>query len=153
MGVYLFLEKLIEWACILHRSGQFVPIPSPALRSVFRQLWWITYRHEQFHFHVELFATQLESALRRPVYRPYVECVRIPWLRGPAPCLPLPFPTPDTGVAQGGALRARWSVTCDSTTARSMRKPSDLGSVGIRDTARTFPVAACRRRLRLRQWH
>jgi hypothetical protein len=39
-------------------------------------LWVLTYRHEQFHFEVELYATRLESALRRPIYRPYVERVR-----------------------------------------------------------------------------
>lgn len=75
-GVYMFLDKILEWACLLHASGKYLPEPKPPLISVFRQLWWLTYRHELFHFHVELFATRLESALRRPIYRPYVEFVR-----------------------------------------------------------------------------
>jgi hypothetical protein len=72
----MFLEKLLEWAVIIHRSGLYLPTPKLDLVTVFRRLWWITYRHELFHFHVELYATRLESALRHPVYRPYVECVR-----------------------------------------------------------------------------
>jgi len=77
----MFLEKLLEWACLLHASGKYLPDPKPPVVSVFRLLWWLTYRHELFHFHVELFATRLESALRRPVYRPYVERVRGPKVR------------------------------------------------------------------------
>ena len=75
-GIYMFLEKLLEWAVILHTSGLYLPTPKPDLVTVFRRLWWITYRHELFHFHVELYATRLESALRHPIYRPYVERVR-----------------------------------------------------------------------------
>ena len=75
-GIYMFFEKILDWACLLHASGKYLPEPKPPLSSVFRQLWWLTYRHELFHFHVELFATRLESALRRPIYRPYVEFVR-----------------------------------------------------------------------------
>jgi hypothetical protein len=77
-GFYLFFEKLIEWAAALHRSGQFLPDPKPSPLKVFQLLWLLTYRHELFHFQVELYATRLESALRHPIYRPYVECVRTP---------------------------------------------------------------------------
>jgi len=75
-GMYLFLDKLIEWARLLHASGKYLPDPKPNLLRVFRLLWWLTYRHELFHFHVELFATRLESAIREPRYRPYVERIR-----------------------------------------------------------------------------
>src|SRR5262249_48088976 len=54
-GVYMFLEKLVEWAVILHASGLYLPTPKPDLVTVLRRLWWITYRHELFHFHVELY--------------------------------------------------------------------------------------------------
>src|SRR5262249_34948799 len=77
-GFYIFLEKLMIWAGVLHQSGQFLPDPKPTVLRVFQFLWLLTYRHEQFHFQVELYATRLESALRRPVYRPYVERVRTP---------------------------------------------------------------------------
>jgi len=77
-GFYLFFEKLIEWADALHQSGQFLPDPKPSPLKVFQLLWLMTYRHELFHFHVERYATRLESALRRPIYRPYVERVRTP---------------------------------------------------------------------------
>lgn len=77
-GFYLFFEKLIEWADALHQSGQFLPDPKPSPLKVFQLLWLVTYRHELFHFHVERYATRLESALRRPIYRPYVERVRTP---------------------------------------------------------------------------
>src|SRR5439155_2287198 len=49
-GMYLFPEKLIEWAGLLHASGEYLPTPKPNLLAVFRLLWWITYRHELFHF-------------------------------------------------------------------------------------------------------
>ena len=68
----------MEWAAILHKSGQFLPSPKPPVLSVFKFLWLLTYRHEQFHFQVEHYATRLESAFRRPIYRPYVEQVRTP---------------------------------------------------------------------------
>ena len=74
-GVYMFLEKLFVWAGMLHASGSYLPNPTPPVMSVFRLLWWLTYRHELFHFHVELFATRLEICSQRPVYRPYVENV------------------------------------------------------------------------------
>jgi hypothetical protein len=76
-GIYMFFEKLLEWACALHGSGQFLPKPKPPICSVFRLLWLLTYRHELFHFHVELYATRIESCVRRAVYRPYVEDVRV----------------------------------------------------------------------------
>jgi hypothetical protein len=82
-GIYMFLEKLLDWACLLHASGEFLPNPKPALIAVFRLLWYLTYRHELFHFHVELFAARLESALRKPVYRPYVTYVRTKVANGP----------------------------------------------------------------------
>lgn len=82
-GLYLFFEKLIEWADALHQSGQFLPDPKPSLLKVFRLFWLLTYRHELFHFHVERYATRLESALRRPIYRPYVERVRTPVMNSP----------------------------------------------------------------------
>jgi hypothetical protein len=75
-GIYIFLEKLIDEAWLLYSSGKFLPAPKPSILSVFRFLWWLTYRHELFHFHVELFATRIESALRVPRYRPYVENVQ-----------------------------------------------------------------------------
>ena len=74
----MFLEKLLDWARFLHQTGTFLPVPKPTVDRVFRFLWLLTYRHEQFHFQVESYATRLESALRRPVYRPYVELVRTP---------------------------------------------------------------------------
>ena len=75
-GIYMFPEKLFEWAGALHRSGLFLPDPKPPILKVLQLLWLLTYRHELFHFHVELYATRIESSLRRPIYRPYVERVR-----------------------------------------------------------------------------
>lgn len=75
-GIYLFLEKLVEWAQLLHRSDDYLPHPKPPLLSVFRLLWWLTWRHELFHYHVEVFAIRLEVSLRQPKYRPYVDRVR-----------------------------------------------------------------------------
>jgi hypothetical protein len=82
-GIYMFPDKLLDWACLLHASGDFLPNPKPTLIAVLRLLWHLTYRHELFHFHVERFATRLESALRQPVYRPYVTCVRTKVANGP----------------------------------------------------------------------
>ena len=75
-GIYIFLEKLMDQACLLHQHDEFLPDPKPSLLKVFQFLYLFTYRHEQFHFQVEMYATRLESALRRPIYRPYVERVR-----------------------------------------------------------------------------
>jgi hypothetical protein len=75
-GIYILLDRFFDTVCDLYTSGEFFPAPKPLLVSVIRFLWWTTYRHELFHFHVEVFATRLESALRTPFYRPYVELVR-----------------------------------------------------------------------------
>lgn len=77
-GIYMFFDRLVDWARYLHVSGEFFPSPKPPLITIFRFLWWTTFRHELFHFHVEVFATRLESSLRIPLYRPYVERVRTP---------------------------------------------------------------------------
>ena len=75
-GIYMHIERLLLEAARLHVSGEFLPKPKPSLLAVLRLLWWLTFRHELFHYHVEMFATRLESSLRSAVYRPYVECVR-----------------------------------------------------------------------------
>ncbi len=76
-GMYLFPEKLIEAAKWMHKDAVFLGADKCSCLTVLRRLWWMTYRHELFHFHVERFATKFEIAYRRPIYRPYVERVRI----------------------------------------------------------------------------
>jgi hypothetical protein len=53
-----------------------LPKPRPSWDHLFFTLFWVTYRHELFHWHVEVFALRHEVLLRQPIYRPYVERVR-----------------------------------------------------------------------------
>lgn len=74
-GMYFFPEALIYWAAdIWEAAHRLFPTitPSDALWIAF----YVTYRHELFHFHVERFAIRQEVLQRRPVFRPYLSRVR-----------------------------------------------------------------------------
>lgn len=73
-GMYFFLEPLVEWAAMLRHKGREHGLRltvSQALRLAF----FVTYRHELFHFHVEWFSVRQEVLYFNPVYRPYDEHV------------------------------------------------------------------------------
>ncbi len=80
-GIYLVPEKMMAVARLLHDDGTFLPSPKPSLTAVFRMLWWITWRHELFHYQVERFATRQEICGFEPIYRHYVDD-HIPTVRG-----------------------------------------------------------------------
>jgi hypothetical protein len=68
--MYFFIEPLFDWAIVLKAEAPKFGLelnPDDALRFAF----YITYRHELFHYHVERFAIRHEVAQRKPIYRPY----------------------------------------------------------------------------------
>ncbi|MDB4619121.1 hypothetical protein OAH15_00370 [bacterium] len=73
-GMYILPEALMKWAdhVYLLEGGK----TSQDYLEIFNLLYWTTYRHELFHYHVERYAFMLEVANRKPHYRPYVEKVR-----------------------------------------------------------------------------
>lgn len=69
-GMYLFLEPLMHWAVDLGIVARALGIPLSS-REAFFLAFYATYRHEQFHYHVERFATRQEVIQRSPIYLPY----------------------------------------------------------------------------------
>ena len=77
-GIYILPVRIAEWTDNLLQTSKDLPSPPPSWEQLFFALFWVAYRHELFHWHVETFALQHEVLVRRPVYRPYVEQVRYP---------------------------------------------------------------------------
>ena len=77
-GIYILPLRIGEWTEFLLRTSRHLPEPKPSWDKLFMALLWVVYRHELFHWHVETFALEHEVLVRRPVYRPYVEKVRVP---------------------------------------------------------------------------
>jgi hypothetical protein len=69
-GMYLFLEPLLYRAADLIAIARTLPIRLSPTEAFFLG-FYATYRHEQFHYHVERFATRQEVIQRHPVYLPY----------------------------------------------------------------------------------
>lgn len=77
-GIYILPARIVEWAHDLLHIGENLPSPPPSFDQIVQALFWVTYRHELFHWHVETFALHHEVLVRQPIYRPYVEEVRSP---------------------------------------------------------------------------
>jgi hypothetical protein len=77
-GIYILPARIAEWVDDLIQNNKYLPSPLPSWDHLFFILFWVTYRHELFHWHVEAFALRHEVLVRQPIYRPYVERVRIP---------------------------------------------------------------------------
>jgi hypothetical protein len=75
-GIYILPARIAEWTDYLLCTSKDLPKPRPSWDHLFFTLFWVTYRHELFHWHVEVFALRHEVLLRQPIYRPYVERVR-----------------------------------------------------------------------------
>jgi hypothetical protein len=69
-GMYFFLEPLIDWAAEIRRQASFLEMKL-SRSNVLCLAFYVCYRHELFHFHVEWFSTRQEALQRRPIYRPY----------------------------------------------------------------------------------
>ncbi len=77
-GIYILPVRIAEWTDHLLCTSRDLPSPRPSWEQMFFAPFWVTYRHELFHWHVEAFALRQEVLSRQPVYRPYVERVRGP---------------------------------------------------------------------------
>jgi hypothetical protein len=53
----------MQLARLRHEDGTFLLTPKPSPIFVFRLFWWMAWRHELFHYHVERFSTRQEIAL------------------------------------------------------------------------------------------
>lgn len=73
-GMYLFLEPLAFWAVDLAAEAKGYGLTIYATDAL-RLAFYLTYRHELFHYHVERFAIRQEVIQRRAIYRPYEENV------------------------------------------------------------------------------
>ena len=69
-GMWFFLGPLLWWAADLQHAASARGL-SLSARDAFNLAFYVAYRHEQFHFHVERFATRQEVLQRVPVYLPY----------------------------------------------------------------------------------
>lgn len=69
-GMWFFLEPLLWWAAYLRHAASQSGL-SLSTRQAFNVAFYVAYRHEQFHFHVERFAIRQEVLQRMPVYLPY----------------------------------------------------------------------------------
>ena len=73
-GMYFFLEPLGVWAVELAAEAKAHGLNLSNIDAL-RLAFYLTYRHELFHYHVERFAIRQEVIQRKPIYRPYEENV------------------------------------------------------------------------------
>jgi hypothetical protein len=113
-GIYIYFENLAQWTANVWQYSKTLPKPKPQPSDVFCLLFFAVVRHELFHYHVERFATRLEVLLRRPVYRPYVEDVRMKLANSPRWL--------EEALAQAVVLNSRLLTTRSGFTAAKAQR-------------------------------
>ena len=50
-AIYILPVRIAEWTSDLLRASKHLPSPPPSWDRMFFTLFWVTYRHELFHWH------------------------------------------------------------------------------------------------------